>query len=116
MSNRLGWLAICLLVSLAYWQLISGVLNVDEPWDSPAYWTIAYPLSLVLSAGFGAVAQRNGWLAGIVVTLAQLPVVLLNSGLGPLLPIGVVLTLFLALPAAAASAFSSWCLKKLRAG
>jgi hypothetical protein len=51
-----------------------------------------------------------------VVTLAQLPVVLLNSGLGPLLPIGVVLTLFLALPAAAASAFSGWCLKKLRAG
>lgn len=92
-----------LLVSLLYWQLVSHVSGAKEPWDADGYWRIWYPGSLVLSALAGFVLRRRSWLAGVIVTSAQLPVMWVNTGFGGLLMVGATILCILAVPAIAVS-------------
>lgn len=92
-----------LLVGLLYWQLVSQFSGAKEPWDAEGYWRIWYPGSLVLSALGGFVLRRRSWLAGVIVTLAQLPVMWVNTGFGGLLTVGATILCILAVPAVAVS-------------
>ncbi len=91
-----------------YWQLVCQVMGVDEPWDAPAYWAFAYPASLVLAAIAGLLLRRDGWLAGAVLTFAQLPVMWVNNGTGPLWAVGLLFLCLLAIPAVALSTLTGW--------
>ena len=93
-----------LLVSLLYWQLVSQFSGAKEPWDADGYWRIWYPGSLALSALAGCVLRRRSWLAGVIVTFAQLPVMWVNTGFGGLLMVGATILCILAVPAVAVSA------------
>ena len=104
-----------LLVSLAYWQVVSHVSGAKEPWDAADYWRIWYPGSLVISALSGFVLARRGWLAGLIVTFAQLPVMGANTGIGGLVMVGAIILCVLAVPAVAVSAIGGW-LARFRAG
>ncbi|MDQ0836853.1 hypothetical protein [Sphingomonas faeni] len=92
-----------LLVSLLYWQFVSHVSGAKEPWDADGYWRIWYPGSLVLSALSGFMLRRRGWLGGMIVTFAQLPVMWVNAGTGGLLMAGATILCILAVPAFAFS-------------
>ena len=104
-----------LLASLVYWQVVSHVSGAKEPWDAEGYWRIWYPGSLALSALSGFVLARRGWLAGLIVTFAQLPVMWANAGIGGLLMVGVIILCILAVPAVAMSAIGGR-LARFRAG
>ena len=92
-----------LLVGLLYWQFVSRFSGAKEPWDANGYWRIWYPGSLVLSALAGFVLQRRSWLAGVIVTFAQLPVMWVNTGFGGLLMVGATILCILTVPAVAVS-------------
>ena len=104
MKLRMVQVFVLAVVSVLYWLLVSRVSGAKEPWDAAGYWLIWYPGSLILSAFGGFAFGRRGWSAGAIVTVAQLPVMLVNTGFGGLLIVGVVFLAVLAVPAVMLSA------------
>lgn len=92
-----------LLVGLAWWAVVSLAIGGGEPWDAAGYWTWAYPGALACSLLLGLAWPQRAWLWGPLVVLAQVPVVVAVSGLGPLLAAGLVYAALLSIPAAVAS-------------
>ncbi|MEN5062427.1 hypothetical protein [Luteimonas sp. TWI1416] len=112
---RSFWLALSIaaIAGLALWSVVSLSSGGIEPWDAARYWTLACPAALLLSLALGIAFPVRGWVWGAVVMLAQLPVVIAVSGIGPLLAAGVVYTVLLALPAMLASAIGGWWRRRL---
>jgi len=89
-----------------YWQIVCLVWQVAEPWDAPLYWTVAYPLAVGVSGIVGWFLRSRGWIAGAVINLAQMPIILLNNGLGPLWAVGLLILILMTIPAASLSALA----------
>lgn len=103
MSDGGTWRAsvTAILAGMALWTAIAWLGGRAEPWDSGLYWTVGYPLSLILAAGFGYLFPRHPWRWALLLFHSQL-VVMLASGAGlGLLPLGLILLTILSLPACA---------------
>ena len=105
--------ALCLLGGL-YWQVICQVTGVREPWDAGNYWTLWYPVSLALSGVAGWLCRGHSWSAGALLTFAQLPIMWINNGTGPLWVVGVLYLCVLAVPAITISALTGWFADRAR--
>lgn len=103
-----------LVASCLYWQIAAQTTGVHEPWDAPGYWYFWYPASLAMSAGAGLLFRVNGWWPGLVITFSQLPVMWLNTGIGPLVVFGIVFLGALAIPAMALSYLTGWIADRRR--
>ncbi len=103
-----------LLAAMLYWSTVCAVADVQEPWDAKAYWRLWYPVSLILSAVAGLVVVKRAWRAGAILTFAQLPVLWINAGIGPLWPVGLALLCLLSIPAIATSALAGWLMSRRR--
>lgn len=119
MNARLKLLLLFVLATL-FWLAVARGAGVAEPWDAAGYWTVWYPVSLLLAAGGGYVVGRGtrknaGWAAGAIVTLAQLPVMELGAGTSGLWPAGLLVLLVLAVPAMALAALAGWVARKKKA-
>jgi hypothetical protein len=99
---------VLLVCSMLYWQSVCRVTGATEPWDADAYWRAWYPASFGLSALAGLFFKRRGWMAGAILTFAQLPVMWLNSGTGFLWVVGLMMLSILAIPVVAISALTGW--------
>ncbi|MEG3082712.1 hypothetical protein U1707_03590 [Sphingomonas sp. PB2P12] len=108
MSIGLIKILVLLACSMFYWHLVCRVTGTQEPWDADTYWRVWYPVSLGLAAFAGLFFQRRGWMAGAILTFAQLPVMWLNTGAGNIWVTGIVMSCVLALPVAAISAMAGW--------
>lgn len=110
MKNRSVAFGACIAaaIGIAYWSVASGMAGGGEPWDAPAYWTLAYPGALLLSAVLGFAMPTRAWLWGLIIVFAQMLVVIAVSGLGPLLMAGVLYAAVLSIPAALVAAVSGW--------
>ena len=108
MKTNLTKLLVLLFCSSLYWQFVSWATVTDEPWDADGYWPIWYPASFALSAIAGLALKNRGWMAGAIITFAQLPVILLNTQPGPLLAAGMAILCVLSVPVAATSALTGW--------
>lgn len=104
-----------LIVSALYWFAVGRVTGVSEPWDGGDYWRLWYPLSCLLAAAGGYLLGRRGWCAGVLVTFAQLPVMWLNGGTGPLLAAGLLILFLLAIPATSIAMLAGWFATRTRA-
>ena len=90
------------------WLLTSLVSGRAEAWDAPMYWTVTYPLAILLAGVLGYRAPRRAWRWGLAVMLVQAPVMMLTSGGSmSLLPLGLALFAILSLPAIAAATFGA---------
>lgn len=70
-----------------------------EAWDSPLYWSITYPLCLLLAGVLSYSEPVRPWRWALAVMLVQPVVMLLTSGGSfSLLPLGLFLFAILALP------------------
>lgn len=107
-------IVLLLLSSTGYWRGVCWITGAREPWDAADYWRLWYPCSFVLSALFGWVLKRRGWMAGAILTFAQLPVVGINAGIGALLPAGLAVLCALAGPVIAVSALSGWIAERFK--
>lgn len=103
-----------LVIGLAYWQIACLLSNVSEPWDAPNYWVIEYPLSLLLSGATGLLIGRTGRFAGLMFTLAQLPILISVAGFDSLVFAGFLLLLGLSVPALGISAFCAYIAERRR--
>jgi hypothetical protein len=92
------YLALFLLGGL-YWRFVCRIGEAAEPWDTGGYWQLWYPLSLAISALAGFLLRDRRGQPGVLITFAQLPVMWINNGVGPLVAVGVVFLCGLAVPA-----------------
>lgn len=119
MNARLKLLLLFVLATL-FWLAVAAGAGVGEPWDTAGYWTIWYPVSLLLAACGGYIVGRGtrkntSWAAGAIVTLAQLPVMGLGAGTSGLWPAGLLVLLVLAIPAMALAALAGWVAHRKKA-
>ena len=101
-DRRQSWIAFisAVLLGLMLWIVAARFSQRAEPWDSPDYWTLTYPIAIALCAALGFAFPDRPWRWALTLMLMQLPVMILGgSGFG-LLPLGLVLTVALALPGA----------------
>ena len=94
------------------WAGFNRIHNISEPGDHAAFGS-AYAGALILTGILGALAQRHAWLAGLKVVFAMLPVMLMESGAGPLLGIGIIFLPWLAIPACGVGALSHYFVQKV---
>ena len=80
------------------WLATAALTGEREAWDSSAYWTIAYPLSIVLAGVLGYQAPENPARWALAVMLAQAVALAFTAGGFGLLPLGMILFGVLALP------------------
>jgi peptidoglycan/LPS O-acetylase OafA/YrhL len=93
---------IAIIGGISLWLLTSLISGQAEAWDAPMYWSVTYPVAILLAGVLGYRAPRRAWRWGLVVMLVQAPVLLLTSGGSMnLLPLGLALFAVLALPAIA---------------
>jgi peptidoglycan/LPS O-acetylase OafA/YrhL len=95
--HRLYCLAIGAGVLL--WIGTALVSGRSEAWDSPLYWSITYPLCLLLAGAFAYFEPERPWRWALALMLVQPLAMLLTSGSSlSLLPLGLVMFAILALP------------------
>jgi peptidoglycan/LPS O-acetylase OafA/YrhL len=93
---------VCLSGGTLLWLLTAALTGRSEAWDSPYYWSLAYPLSILLAGVVAYHAPRRAWRWGLAVMLVQaLVMVLTSGGAFGLLPLGLLLFGVLSLPAMA---------------
>ena len=114
MSNterQLYWLLGGLAVAAWLLPLLGGR---REAWDHWSYFLVSYPVMTLACgyAGFRAVSRPWRW--PLLVAAAQLGVLLVASGAGSLLPLGVIVFLILALPMVVAASIGAWLARKER--
>ena len=98
---------IAVSVGLVYWTAFSAIVATKEPWDGPFYWSAAYPGSIAIALVLGFVFRRRAWITGISLTFAQLPIIAVNTSVGPLALVGVAFLAVLSLPVILAAAMTS---------
>jgi hypothetical protein len=97
-ASRLAY-TIAAVAGVALWLATSALGGRSEPWDAPIYWSVAYPVALMLSAGLGYLFPQRPWRWALTVMFMQAAVMVVGgAGLG-LLPLGLVVLGVLSLPA-----------------
>jgi len=92
-------IALALAGGAALWLGTMALSGRREAWDSPLYWSAAYPLCIGLAALLAYFAPERPARFAFAVMLVQPVVMLLTSGGDfSLLPLGLILFAILALP------------------
>ncbi|HEY7672295.1 MAG TPA: hypothetical protein VIC71_08760 [Gammaproteobacteria bacterium] len=91
------------------WLATMAVSGRNEAWDSPLYWSIAYPLCLLLAGVIAYIEPVRSWRFALAVMLVQPVVMILTSGSSfSLLPLGLMMFAILALPAMLIARIGAW--------
>jgi hypothetical protein len=99
---------IAAVVGLALWFAAALATGKREAWDASAYWLVAYPVAILISAFLGYTFPERPWRWAIVLFESQfLAMCLRNGDLGGLLPMGMILFAIIALPAVLAAKLAS---------
>lgn len=99
--------AIAAVMGTLLWTVTAVLADRREPWDSSAYWTVAYPLAVVFSGVLGYLFPQRPWRWAVVLIFMQLLVMIVGgSGFG-LLPLGLILLGILSLPAIAVAVWAA---------
>jgi hypothetical protein len=97
-------LCVALAGGALLWLATAAVSGRSEAWDSPLYWSAAYPLCIALAALLAYLApDRPGRWASAVMLVQPIVMVLGSGGDFGLLPLGLILFAILTLPAFAAA-------------
>jgi len=81
------------------WQVTAMISGRNEAWDSSLYWTVAYPLGLLVAGVLARLNPDRPWRWALVMMWAQPVMMALTSGSDfGLLPLGLILFGFLAIP------------------
>jgi hypothetical protein len=92
---------------LILWFATSMLGGRREPWDSPVYWTVSYPVAIALAGALGYVFPEKPWRWALVIMFMQMVVMIVGgSGFG-LLPLGLILLSVLSLPGAAVARWAA---------
>jgi hypothetical protein len=91
------------------WLGTMAISGRNEAWDSPLYWSAAYPLCIAIAGALGFIEPTRAWRWGLAIMLVQPVVMVLASGGGfSLLPLGLIMFAVLALPAVLGARIGAW--------
>src|SRR5437879_11464280 len=85
------WFAISAAVGVAVEITISQIGQRRESWDSPYYWTYAVPAMIAGALICGFLARRSRVRIGYAPFLGQLITMVVRTGGGSMLPLGIIL-------------------------
>ena len=97
------WFAISVAVGVAVEIIISQVGQRRESWDSPYYWTFGVPAMIAGALICGFLARRNRVSIGYAPFLGQLITMVVRTGGGSMLPLGIIFSGFIGLSGVAAA-------------
>ncbi len=98
------------------WLGTMAVSGRNEAWDSPLYWSIAYPLCIALAGALAYAEPARPWRWALAVMLVQPVVMTLTSGSSfGLLPLGLILFAILALPVIVGARIGAWLRRRVEA-
>jgi peptidoglycan/LPS O-acetylase OafA/YrhL len=86
------------LAGATLWISTSIISGRTEAWDSPLYFSVAYPLAIALAGVLGYLFPHKAWRWGLTVMLVQALVLVVAAKSFGLLPLGMLLFGVLALP------------------
>lgn len=93
------FLCAALAAGALLWLGTAAVSGRSEAWDSPLYWSVAYPLCIAVAALLAYLApERPGRWASAVMLVQPIVLGLASGGDFGLLPLGLVLFAVLTLP------------------
>jgi hypothetical protein len=90
--------AIALVSGAVLWVATTTLTGRREAWDAPVYWTVTYPIGLVISAILGYLSRDRPWRWGMALMLAQAVMMAALAREFGLLPLGLILFGVLAVP------------------
>jgi peptidoglycan/LPS O-acetylase OafA/YrhL len=93
--------AIAIVGGALLWLAATLVSGKREAWDSSLYWSVAYPLGIILAGWLGYRYPKKPWRWGLSILLAQAVALAFTGGDYSMLPLGMVLFTVLSLPAVA---------------
>jgi len=96
--SRLAY-ALAIVSSAALWVATAAISGKAEPWDSTVYWTVSYPLAIVLAWVLGYAFPQRPWRWALVVMFTQAAVMIAAGSDVGLLPLGLILLAVLSIPA-----------------
>jgi hypothetical protein len=92
------------VIGFALWFVAILFTAKKEPWDSAAYWVIAYPLAIAACAVLGYRFPERPWRWALVLFESQFLAMCVHNGeLGNLWPLGMLLFAVVALPGVVAA-------------
>src|ERR1700751_5230418 len=92
-KSRMGswfWCAVSGAVGVAVEIIVSQAGHRREAWDSPYYWTFGVPALILGALVSGFVARRNRLAIGYAPFLGQLITMVIRTGGGSMLPLGII--------------------------
>ncbi|HEX5046153.1 MAG TPA: hypothetical protein VFX89_03450 [Gammaproteobacteria bacterium] len=101
--------AVALGAGAAAWLITALLGGRSEAWDSPWYWSAAYPLCIALAGVLGYLEPARPWRWALATMLVQpVAMILTADGSFGLLPLGLILFGVLALPAVLCARMGAW--------
>ena len=110
-SGAWFWFAISASVGVAVEIIISEIGQRRESWDSPYYWTFGVPAMIAGALVCGFLARRSRVSIGYAPFLGQLLTMVVRTGGGSMLPLGIIFSGFIGL-SGVAGAFAGASLGK----
>jgi hypothetical protein len=99
-------IAIAAVIGMALWIATSLLTDRREPWDSDAFWGVAYPVAILACAVLAYAYPDRPWRWALALFLGQfLGMCVRNGEIGSLWPLGMALFLVISLPGVAAAKF-----------
>lgn len=92
------------VVGATLWVGTSLLSGRREAWDASAYWMLAYPAAILIAGVLGYLAPTRPWRWAATLMGVQAACLTTASGSFGLLPLGLILFGFLALPPMGAAA------------
>ena len=102
-SGAWFWFAISASVGVAVEIIISEIGQRRESWDSPSYWTFGVPAMIAGALVCGFLARRSRVSIGYAPFLGQLLTMVVRTGGGSMLPLGIIFSGFIGLSGVAAA-------------
>ena len=97
------WSGISAAVGVAVEIIISEIGQRRESWDSPYYWTLGVPAMIAGALICGFLARRSRVSIGYAPFLGQLITMVVRTGAGSMLPLGVIFSGLIGLSGVAAA-------------
>ena len=102
-SGAWFWFAISASVGVAVEIIITAIEQRRESWDSPHYWTFGVPAMIAGALICGFLARRSRVIIGYAPFLGQLLTMVVRTGGGSMLPLGIIFSGFIGLSGVAAA-------------
>jgi len=101
-------ISIAIFSGMFLWVVTAQLTGRNEAWDDPAYWSVSYPVAILICAGLGYLYPKHPWHWSLTLFAAQFVGMMISvAEIGNLWPLGLILFALISLPAGAAAKLAS---------